>query len=40
MKNSEEKKPGSENEIERNLEKLKYPASEDIYNQEEKQKKK
>ena len=38
MKNSEEKKSGSENEIDRNLEQLKYPASEDIYNQEEKQK--
>ncbi|MBP4138792.1 hypothetical protein [Flavobacterium geliluteum] len=36
MKNSEEKKSGSENEIEKNLEQLNYPASEDIYNQEEK----
>lgn len=36
MKNSEEKKAVNENEIEKNLEQLDYPASDDIYNQEEK----
>lgn len=36
MINSEEKKPANENEIERNLEELDYPASEDIYNNEDK----
>lgn len=36
MINSEEKKPENENEIEKNLEELNYPASEDIYNNEDK----
>lgn len=36
MINSEEKNTTSENEIERNLENLNYPANEDIYNQEDK----
>jgi len=36
MINSEDKNPAKENEIERNLENLNYPASEDIYNQEDK----
>lgn len=36
MINSEDKNPAKENEIERNLEDLNYPASEDIYNQEDK----
>lgn len=36
MINSEEKKPANENEIEKNLEELNYPASEDIYNNEDK----
>lgn len=36
MINSEEKKPADENEIEKNLEELDYPASEDIYNNEDK----
>ncbi|MEO8533223.1 MAG: hypothetical protein ABI441_05715 [Flavobacterium sp.] len=35
MKNSEETKT-NENEIERNLEELNYPSSEDIYNKEDK----
>lgn len=37
MINSEEKNQTNENEIERNLENLDYPASEDIYNHENKQ---
>lgn len=36
MINSEEKNTANENEIERNLENLNYPANEDIYNQEDK----
>lgn len=36
MKNSEEKNSANENEIEKNLEELDYPASEDIYNNEDK----
>ncbi|MDA6072375.1 hypothetical protein NJT12_22355 [Flavobacterium sp. AC] len=36
MINSEEKKPANENEIEKNLEELNYPASEDIYSNEDK----
>ncbi|MEO8240437.1 MAG: hypothetical protein ABI793_14480 [Flavobacterium sp.] len=36
MINSEDKNPIKENQIERNLENLDYPASEDIYNQENK----
>ena len=36
MENSEYKKDGTENEIERKLNELDYPANEDIYNQEEK----
>lgn len=36
MINSEEKKQANENEIEKNLEELDYPASEDIYNNEDK----
>lgn len=36
MINSEEKKPADENEIEKNLEELDYPASEDIYTNEDK----
>ncbi len=36
MINSEEKNTEKENEIERNLENLDYPASEDIFNQENK----
>ncbi|OXG04511.1 hypothetical protein BC749_10827 [Flavobacterium araucananum] len=38
MINSEDKNKANENEIEKNLEELDYPASEDIYNHEEKQK--
>lgn len=38
MINSEEKDKATENEIEKNLEQLDYPASEDIYNHEEKRK--
>ncbi|MEN2414765.1 hypothetical protein [Flavobacterium mesophilum] len=34
MINSENKSTAKENEIERNLENLNYPPSEDIYNQE------
>ncbi|MTH17343.1 hypothetical protein [Flavobacterium sp. LC2016-01] len=34
MINSEEKNTAKENEIERNLENLDYPSSEDIFNQE------
>lgn len=37
MINSEDKNSVNENEIERNLENLDYPASEDIYNHENKQ---
>lgn len=33
MINSEDKSPIKENQIERNLENLDYPATEDIYNQ-------
>ena len=36
MINSEDKNTAKENEIERNLENLNYPASEDIYNREDK----
>ena len=36
MINSEDKDPIKEDQIERNLENLDYPASEDIYNQEDK----
>ncbi|MBS7255729.1 hypothetical protein [Flavobacterium branchiicola] len=36
MINSDDKNAANENEIERNLENLDYPASEDIYNQEDK----
>ncbi|MBJ2126895.1 MULTISPECIES: hypothetical protein [unclassified Flavobacterium] len=36
MINSEDKNAAKENEIERNLENLNYPASEDIYNREDK----
>ena len=36
MINSEDKNPIKENQIERNLENLDYPATEDIYNQEDK----
>ncbi|KIO54834.1 hypothetical protein [Flavobacterium hibernum] len=36
MINSEEKNQTNENEIEKNLEELDYPASEDIYNNEDK----
>ncbi|PWB23293.1 hypothetical protein [Flavobacterium sp. HTF] len=36
MINSEDKNPIKEDQIERNLENLDYPASEDIYNQEDK----
>lgn len=36
MINSEDKNPIKENQIERNLENLDYPANEDIYNQEDK----
>ncbi|MRX67658.1 hypothetical protein SAMN06265349_10524 [Flavobacterium resistens] len=36
MINSEDKNPAKENQIERNLENLDYPANEDIYNQEDK----
>lgn len=36
MINSEEKDKATENEIEKNLEQLDYPTSEDIYNHEEK----
>jgi len=36
MINSEEKNETNENEIEKNLEELDYPASEDIYNNEDK----
>lgn len=36
MKNLHEKKAINEDEIERNLNELDYPAEEDIYNQEEK----
>lgn len=36
MKKSEEKNSANENEIEKNLEELDYPASEDIYNNEDK----
>ena len=36
MKNSEKKDTANENKIEKNLEQLDYPASEDIYNKEEK----
>lgn len=36
MINSEDKNPIDKEEIERNLENLEYPATEDIYNQEEK----
>ncbi|WP_428229756.1 hypothetical protein [Flavobacterium sp.] len=36
MINSEEKNPANENEIEKNLEELDYPASEDIYTNEDK----
>lgn len=36
MINSEEKNTTDENEVERNLENLDYPANEDIYNQEDK----
>ncbi|MET3027527.1 hypothetical protein ABXT06_12660 [Flavobacterium sp. UW10123] len=38
MINSEDKNPAKENEIERNLENLNYPANEDIYNREDKSK--
>lgn len=38
MINSEEKDQVDENEIEKNLEQLDYPSSEDIYNKEEKAK--
>lgn len=34
MINSEDKNAAKENEIERNLENLNYPANEDIYNQD------
>lgn len=37
MINSEDKNSVNENEIEKNLEELDYPASEDIYNHENKQ---
>ncbi len=37
MINSENKNTAKENEIERNLENMDYPASEDIYNQENKE---
>ncbi|RKR11245.1 hypothetical protein C8C83_2952 [Flavobacterium sp. 90] len=37
MINSEDKNSANENEIEKNLENLDYPASEDIYNNENKQ---
>ncbi|MEN2490442.1 hypothetical protein AAYQ05_21760 [Flavobacterium sp. B11] len=36
MINSEDKNTAKENEIERNLENLNYPANEDIYNREDK----
>jgi hypothetical protein len=36
MINSEDKNPEKENQIERNLENLDYPSSEDIFNQENK----
>ena len=36
MKNSDKKDTANENKIEKNLEQLDYPASEDIYNKEEK----
>ncbi|WP_289057040.1 hypothetical protein [uncultured Flavobacterium sp.] len=36
MINSEDKNAAKENEIEKNLENLNYPASEDIYNREDK----
>ncbi|GAA3738092.1 hypothetical protein GCM10022422_21850 [Flavobacterium ginsengisoli] len=36
MINSEDKNAAKENEIERNLENLNYPANEDIYNREDK----
>ena len=36
MINSEDKSPIKENQIERNLENLDYPTTEDIYNQEDK----
>lgn len=36
MINSEDKNPAKEDQIEKNLEDLNYPASEDIYNQENK----
>lgn len=36
MINSEDKNPIKEDQIERNLENLDYPATEDIYNQEDK----
>ena len=36
MINSEDNNPIKENQIERNLENLDYPANEDIYNQEDK----
>ncbi|WP_264553685.1 hypothetical protein [Flavobacterium sp. N2038] len=36
MINSEDKNPAKEDQIEKNLEDLNYPASEDIYNREDK----
>jgi hypothetical protein len=36
MKNSDEKNQANEDQIEKNLEELDYPATEDIYNREEK----